>query len=53
MLYPSGTLPYPRHGEIRWKLGDFHHLGSVWELLKDPEPQGELFFGISIGFTLL
>lgn len=36
-LYPSGTIPYPGHSEIRWKLGDLHHLRSVWELLKDPE----------------
>lgn len=30
-------LPDPGHSEIRWKLGNFHHLRSVGELFKDPE----------------
>lgn len=46
-------VPDPGHCEIRWELGDLHHLRSVGEFLKDPESQRELLFGVGIGFALL
>lgn len=46
-------VPDPGHGEVGRELGDLHHLRSVGELLKDPEPQRELLFGVGVGFALL
>lgn len=52
-MYFRISAPDPGHSEIRWELGDLHHLRSVGELLKDPQSKWEFFFGVSVGLTLL
>lgn len=49
----SFSSPDSGHSEVWRQLGDFHHLRSIGELLKDSQSQRKFLFCISIGFTLL